>query len=169
MLSIVQIHFAEVWPLFNVTNEQTILNYWPTQHVSIEMFPYFGKHACKMVPYFGKHGAKEYIHGKPIKFGFKLWVMATLLAYCIQFDPYADKDSILQEYENIGLGLGASVVAQLVSKLPIMQVSNYQIAIENYSTSPALLRHLRAMGVAATGTVRASRMENAPLRDMLKL
>ena len=25
------------------------------------------------------------------------------------------------------------------------------------------------MGVAATGTVRASRMENAPLRDMLKL
>ena len=23
-----------------------------------------------MVPYFRKHGAKQYIHGKPIKFGF---------------------------------------------------------------------------------------------------
>ena len=101
--------FAEVRPLFNATNEQTILNYWPTQHVSIEMFPYFGKHACKMVPYFGKHGAKEYIHGKPIKFGFKLWVMATPLGYCIQFLSYAGKDAILQKYKNIGLDLDASV------------------------------------------------------------
>ena len=29
-----------------------------------------------MVPYFGRHGAKQYIHGKPIKFGYKLWVMS---------------------------------------------------------------------------------------------
>ena len=33
----------------------------------------------------------------------------------------------------------------------------------------ALLRHLSAMGVAATGIVRANRMENAPLWDMVKL
>ena len=51
-----------------------------------------------------------YIHGKPIKFGFKLRVMATPLGYCIQLCPYAGKDSILQGYGNIGLGLGASVV-----------------------------------------------------------
>ena len=69
-----------------------------------------------MIPYFGKHGAKQYIHGKPIKFGFKLWVMATPLEYCIQFHPYTGKDSILQEYEQLFVG--------------------------NYDTSPALLRHL---------------------------
>ena len=62
-----------------------------------------------MVPYFGKHGAKEYIHGKPIKFVLKLWVMATPLGYCIQFFSCAGKDAILQKYENIGLDLGASV------------------------------------------------------------
>ena len=50
-----------------------------------------------------------------------------------------------------------------------MHTSNYNIVLNNYFTRPALLRHLRAMGVAATGTVRASRLENAPLRDMLKL
>ena len=76
-----------------------------------------------MVPYFGKHGEKHCIHGKPKKFGFKLWAMATPLEYCIQFRPYTGKDSILQEYENIGLGLGASVVANLVSKLHVMQTS----------------------------------------------
>ena len=96
--------FVNVRPLFNAINEQCILilNYQPTQHASA---------AKSMVPNFGKHGAKQYTRGKPIKFGFKFWVMATPLWYCIQFRPYAVKDSILQEYENIRLGLGASVVA----------------------------------------------------------
>ena len=100
--------FAKVWSLFNAINEQFIL------HVSVEEL---------MVPYFGKHGEKHCIHGKPKKFWFKLWAMATPLEYCIQFHPYTGKDSILQEYENIGLGLGASVVANLVSKLHVMQTS----------------------------------------------
>ena len=59
-----------------------------------------------MVPYFRRHGAKQYIHGKPMKFGCKLWVMATPLGYCIQFRPYAGKDGGLNKYMNVGLGLG---------------------------------------------------------------
>ena len=152
--------FAKVRPLINAINEQCILNYQATQQTS-------GDKA--MVPYFGKHGAKEYAHGKPIKFGFKLWVMATPLGYCIQFCPYAGKDSILREYENIGLDVDASVVANLVSKLPVMKTSNYHIVMGNCFRSPALLRHLCAMGIAATGTVRANRMESVPLRDMTKM
>ena len=61
-------------PLFTAINEQCILNYQSTQYVSVDK---------SMVSYFGKHGAKEYIHGKPVKFEFKLWVMATPLGYCI--------------------------------------------------------------------------------------
>ena len=107
-----------------------------------------------MIPYFGKHGVKQYMHGKPIQFGFKLWVTETPLRYCIQFCPYAGKDAILQKYENIGLGLDASAVANLVSKLPVTQSSNYHINMDNYFTSGVLLRHLRAMGIAAAGTVK---------------
>ena len=33
--------------------------------------------------------------------------MATPMGYCIQFLPYGGKDTILQEYADIGLGLGA--------------------------------------------------------------
>ena len=87
--------------------------------------------------------------------------MATRIRYCIQFHPYAGKDSILQEYENIELGLGASVVANLVSKLPVMQTSNHHIIMDNYFTSPALLRHLSALGVATTAIVREKQMERA--------
>ena len=41
--------------------------------------------------------------------------------------------------------------------------------MDNYFTSPALLRHLTPMGVAATGTMRENRMKNAPLQDILKM
>ena len=115
--------FAKVRPLLNAINKQFILNYQSTQHVSVD------------------ESIKQYIHGKPIKFGFKLWVSATPLGYSIQFRLYAGKDSILQEYGNIGLGLGTSVVANLVSKLPVMQASNYHIVVDNDFTTPALLRY----------------------------
>ena len=80
--------------------------------------------------------------------------MAPPLGYCIQFRSYAGKDSILQEYENIEPGLGVSVVTNFVSKFPVMQISNYHIVMDNYFTRPALLRHLSAIIVAATGTVK---------------
>ena len=76
--------FAKVRLLFNAVKEQFILNYEPTQHVSVDE---------STVPYFGKHGANQYMHGKPIRSGCKLLVMATPLGYCIQFRPYAAKDS----------------------------------------------------------------------------
>ena len=44
--------------------------------------------------------------------------MAPTLGYCIQFRPYAGKDTILQEYADIGLGHGVSVVAHLVNTSP---------------------------------------------------
>ena len=149
--------FAKVRPLFNAINETCLANYQPSQHVSIDE---------SMVPYFGRHGAKQYIHGKPIKFGYKLWVMASPLGYCIQFRPYAGKDTILQEYTDIGLGLGASVVAHLAESLPEVTNSNYHVVMDNFFTSPKLLRYLKSKGIAATGTVRVNRMENAPLKDM---
>ena len=92
--------------------------------------------------------------------------MATSLGYCIQFCSYSGKDSILQEYENLGLGLGGSVVAKLVRKIPVMQTSNDYIVI---FTSPALLMHLSTMGVVATGTVRATGIKNVLFRDMVKM
>ena len=70
------------------------------------------------VSYFGKHGAKQNIYGKTFKFGYKLWVMASPLCYCIQFRPYSGKDSLLSEYGDIELGLSAAVVAHLAQFLP---------------------------------------------------
>ena len=50
-----------------------------------------------------------------------------------------------------------------------MQTSSYHISKDNYFRKTALLRHLSAMGYAATGTVRTNRREYASLRDMVKM
>ena len=47
--------FAKVRP-FNAINEQCILNYQPTQHVSVDE---------PMIPYFGKHGANSAYMANP--------------------------------------------------------------------------------------------------------
>nr|XP_040564372.1 piggyBac transposable element-derived protein 1-like [Lepeophtheirus salmonis] len=51
----------------------------------------------------------------------------------------------------------------LVSKLPKVPDSNYHIVMDNFFTSPRLVRLLKENGIAATGTLRANRTENAPL------
>ena len=82
------------------------------------------------------------------------------------------KDSQLLEFEDIGLGLGAAVVAHLVSHLPSQKdsESNYHVAMNNYFTvSPGLLRYLREKSIAATGTVRTCRMENPPLKTVVEV
>ena len=134
---------AQARPLFSSINQQCLLNYQPTKHISVDE---------SMMPYFGKPVPTTIFMGNS-KYGCKLCVMATLLSYCIQFRPYAGKDTILQEYAGIDLGLVVSVKAHLVGD------SNYHIIMDNFFTSPELMRHLSSKQIAATGTVRTNRMK----------
>ena len=140
-----------------LTNKQCLKNYIPEQHVSINE---------SMVPYFGKHGAKLYIHGKPIKFGYKMWVVAKPLGYSIQFCPYAGKDAAFAEYGDIGLGMSTAVVAHLLKMLPPHPGSNYHAMMDNFFTSTKLIRYLQLKSIAATGNVRLSNMKNPSLNDV---
>lgn len=45
----------------------------------------------EMVPFFGRHTAKMFMKGKPIRYGHKLWVLASDNGYPYQFDTYCDK------------------------------------------------------------------------------
>ena len=123
--------FGKVRPLFDAINKQCVAHYRPEQHLSVDE---------SMVPYFGKHGAKQYIHGKPIKFGYKLSVLAKPLGYCVQFWPYAGKDTQLDIYDDIGLGVGGAAVAHLLKCIPSQQDNGsiYHVVYVNFFTSPGL-------------------------------
>ena len=125
--------FAKVRPLFNAINEQSMLNHTPTLHVSPEE---------SMVSYFKKHGAKYPMHSKPIKFGFKLWVMAIPLRVLF-VSNFAHTRVSIQLCRSMKRKSRSWCISScnLKQQTSVMQTSNYHILMENYFTSPALLRH----------------------------
>lgn len=66
-----------------------------------------------MIPYYGKHYAKQYIRGKPIRFGFKNWALISANGCMGQFDIYMGKTA---ECTPKGFGVGGDKVLDLLSK-----------------------------------------------------
>ncbi|GBP70312.1 PiggyBac transposable element-derived protein 3 [Eumeta japonica] len=117
-----------------------------------------------MVSYFGKHGTKQHIHGKPIRFGYKIWSLCTRLGYLIYGEPYQGAKT---GNTNRNLGVGGSVVTNLISKLPT--AAHYSFYTDNFFTSLRLLDDVSQMGHDITGTLRANRTEGAPLKDIKEM
>ena len=90
----------------------------------------------QMVPYFGKHSAKMFICGKPIKFGYKSWVLASSDGFLYKFETYTracdTKDS--------SKPLGPQVVSSLL--LIVKNPACYCVYFDNFFTSYYLLRDL---------------------------
>lgn len=116
----------------------------------------------QMVPYFGRHSSKMFIRNKPIRFGFKLWCLCSSTGFLYKCIPYCGKSSFLDP----NLGLGGSVVAELLSVIP--KPEEHEVYFDNFFTSHSLLLHLRALKICATGTVREQRLQKCPLESMKK-
>ena len=145
---------AKLRPLFVMLNERFVQNWPAEQDISIDE---------SMVPYYGRHSSKQFIRGKPIRFGFKVWCLNSRLGYLVQCEPYqGSSDSFSAD-----LGLGGSVVTQLVKKLP--PALPYRLFIDNFFTSRRLLDHLKTMSISVTGTVTANRTEKCPLKEPSEL
>lgn len=148
--------FTKVRPLWNLMNERWVKYYPGDTVLSIDE---------SMIPYYGKHGAKQHIHGKPIRFGYKNWSICTRLGYLIHGELYQGASTGNTHPE---IGVGGSVVLDLVSKLPNR---SYSLYFDNFFTSLPLLEKLQELGHDGTGTIRANRVANAPLpspKDMKK-
>ena len=59
--------FGKVRPLLNMSNEKWLAHIPDDTNLCVDE---------SMIPYFGRHGAKQHIHGKPIRFGYKMWCLA---------------------------------------------------------------------------------------------
>ncbi|XP_071051377.1 piggyBac transposable element-derived protein 1-like [Onthophagus taurus] len=70
---------GKIRPLIDCLNRQ-FLRYAPIENnISIDEF---------MLPYYCRHGCKQFVKGKPVRFGYKAWVAALKLGYCVQFEIY---------------------------------------------------------------------------------
>lgn len=113
------------------------------------------------IPYYGRHFAKQYIKGKPIRFGYKNWALCSSTGYMYAFDVYVGKSH--DDSHSKELGAGGDVVMKLLGKANVPSNLGYKVFFDNYFTSYRLIDHLSSKGICATGTVRENRLLNCPL------
>lgn len=106
-----------------------------------------------MIEYFGRHGCKQFIRGKPIRFGFEIWSLASSSGFVYQMEPYADSHTRLVE---TGLGQGPSVVLGLAEKAGVPPGCKFYHG--NLFTTLTLVDEMTKRGYGSCGTLRENRL-----------
>jgi DNA excision repair protein ERCC-6 len=111
-----------------------------------------------MIPYYGRHSSKQYIRGKPVRYGYKVWSLCSADGSGVWFEPYCGRHTLI---EDKGLGQGPNVVLDLVAKAKLSPGS--EVCFDNLFTSFPLLDKLSEMEIGGTGTVRQNRLNRVPI------
>ena len=90
-----------------------------------------------MIRYYGKPGIKQFIRGKPIRFGFKLWCITSSEGYLFHAEKYCRLDTNLPD---TGLVQDADAVLGLIEKCEVKAGST--VIFDNLFTSLPLLDEL---------------------------
>lgn len=146
--------FAKVRPLIAHLNKKFMENAYVEEEHSVDE---------AMIPYTGRHGCKQYIHGKPIRYGFKLWVGTTRQGYINWFEPYQGASTNISEtYKD--QGVGTSVVLEYADALRSKwNDQQFHLFFDNFFSSIALLENLEKKNMYGTGTIRENRIPGSTL------
>lgn len=144
--------FAKLRPLFDRINKKCL-----------EFAPHVEQHSIDeaMVPYFGRHPGKQFIKGKPVRYGYKLWVGTTSYGYINWFEPYQGAKSEMKKYKN--LGLGPSVILSYADIICSKINASYHFFFDNFFSNIPLIEELTNRKIKATGTLRENRRSGCPL------
>ena len=110
-----------------------------------------------MVPYFGHFSTKMYMKNKPVKFGMKIWFLASSQGYPFAFQVYTGKSDSKEG------PLGERVVNELPEVLE--ENSNHILYFDNFFSSTTLCRDLAEKSLRCTGTVRQNRTASCPFSN----
>lgn len=102
-----------------------------------------------MIKFKGRSSLKQYMPKKPIKRGYKLWMLADKSGYVVKFEVYTGKVSDMRE-----LDLGGSVVKRLTEELV---GKHHSVYIDNFFVNYFLMEDLKDNDIYACGTIRVDR------------
>ena len=108
--------FAKVLPIYSRLKENCFQFGFFHQLLSIDE---------SMVPYRGLHSARQYIKGKPVKFGYKIWMLCSSDGFPYNFDIYCGKESRREG------PLGSHVVNTLLA--PVSNKNQHIVFFDNFS------------------------------------
>lgn len=106
-----------------------------------------------MVKFKGKSTIKQYIRNKPIKRGFKIWMLCDSSSYNLKFQVYTGKSDVI----GVEKGLGARVVMDMVENL---SGKNDIVFMDNFFASYDLFKILKDNLIYAVRTVNTSRKKS---------
>ena len=132
----------KVHPLYNLIKTKALEHYQPLCELSVDK---------RMVKSKARTHFRYYLPKKPIKWGFKYWVVADPTGYTLDFNLYCGRRCISPISEN---GLTYDVVMDLTESL---QFQGYFVFFDNFYTSPTLLHSRKERGIGATGTLTTNR------------
>lgn len=137
-------------PLINMLRKKFALHFQPEQDLSYDE---------SMIKYFGRHGCKQFLKGKPIRFGYKAWCLNTTMGYLVDFQIYQGADPQRNEKYEKAFGKCAAPLIQMIDSLSEKNKHlPYRFYFDNLFTSQTLLIYLKQRGFGATGTIRENRL-----------
>jgi hypothetical protein len=111
-----------------------------------------------IVKFKGRCSVKQYMKNKPIKRGFKIWMLCDQSNYNLQFEMYTGKCSS----NVVETGLGAKIVLNLMNEFV---GKNHIVYMDNYFSSYNLYEILKQNNIYAVGTVNSNRNNLPKLSD----
>lgn len=121
-----------------------------------------------MINYYGRHTCKQFIQGKPIPFGYKMW-----LGYLVNFELYQKKYPTCNTNFDKMFGRAASPLLVLLEEIPAEKRNlQYSFYMDNQFSNTVLFSFMRFCGYSATGTIRNNRipkvcpLSNKPMSKM---
>ena len=145
---------AKVKPLYDLLNDKLGMFGIVHEDFSIDE---------SMVPYFGRHSCKQFIRGKPIRFGYKLWVLASCTGLPYHVEIYEGRIPG-EKYDE---PLGTRVVKKALERCN--QPELHSVFFDNFFSSYQLFIDLDQMGFRTTGTIRNDRIKNCPIKSMAEM
>jgi len=116
-----------------------------------------------MAKSYARTALKQFIRGKPIRFGLKFWGLCTSDGFVLGLHLYCGKNSEIQNKFS-KCALGSRVVMNLLQPffdtIPVGKISQFHLYFDNFFTNLDLVVHLKKLGLKCTGTIRENRVKD---------
>ena len=151
--------FAKVCPFLDIINKNFLsysASFGPKNVSIVEL----------MLFYFERHPSKQFICGKPIRWGYKVWMVASPLDYVFSVEMYQGKYRDKRREYKSKFGFGGEVVLDFVDILEKEKKGKkFSLYFDNFFTSFGILKKLKQQSHCATGTVSINRREKCPFSN----
>ena len=142
--------FTKLRPLIKQMNKNFLL------YAPLEEYYCFDKTMCECFD------SDQFLNGKSVRIGYKIWCGATTEGYLVWFEPHQE-EATLMAGKDPDLGFGGNLVMNFADVLLARGQYPYHLCFDGFFTSVTLVSALKKKGVRATGTIRESRTEKCPL------